>query len=282
VTVRDLRYAPYEGEVRPHTHAIGAIARNELSVIWSHLRTKLLFLFGLVIDVIYLVLVFIEAGFVHMMSEGEQPVAELTTAPLTAYVWIKLYCLILLYAATGCGAVSHDIRAELMQFYFAKPLKRLEYIMGKAAGLVLAGAVVTLAPALLLGGLRLALLARTGLVADALTQFGAVIAFELVMLATFAFVILALSSLTRRTGYAVLSWLGVIFVPDLMALIVGEVVDARWPHLISLTANLTGVFSVLVERTHEISVWAPPGVVAGVLAGAAAVVWWRIGVFERL
>lgn len=282
MTVRDLRYAPYEGEPRSHWWAVGAIARNELGITWSYFRTKLLILMSLVIDVIYLVLVFIEAGVVHFMSQSQQPVEELTSAPITAYVWIKLYCLILMYAATGCGTISHDIRVELMQFYFAKPLKRLEYILGKALGLVTMGSIVTLAPAVLLSGLRLAMLARTDLLGGALKQAGAVLAFEAIMLVTFAFVILAISSLTRRNGYAVLSWLGVIFVPDLTALIVGEVVDAKWPHLLSVTANLTDVFSVMLEGTHEISVWAPPGAVVGILAAAFGIVWWRIGMFERL
>lgn len=282
MTVRDLRYAPYEGEPRNPWSTVPSIARNELAVTWSYFRTKLLILMSLVIDIIYVVLVFIEAGVVHMMSSSQQPVEELTTAPLTAYVWIKLFCLILMYAATGCGTISHDIRMELMQFYFAKPLKRLQYILGKALGLVTIGAIITLVPGLLLSGLRLALMARTDLLTSALKQTGMILAFEVVTLVTFAFVILAISSLTRRNGYAVLAWLGVIFVPDLVSRIVGEVVDASWPHLLSVTANLTDVFSVMLTRTHEISVWAPPGAVLGMLVAGFGIVWWRIGIFERL
>ncbi len=282
MTVRDLRYAPYEGVSRSHWHSVWAIARNEMGITWSYFRTKLLLIAALVIDVIFIVLVFIEAGVINLMSEGPNAVTELTTAPVTAYVWLKLYGLILLFAATGCGTISHDIQAELMQFYFAKPLKRLQFILGKALGLVLVGATVTIVPGILIFGLRLAMLARTDLLGEALAQCGSVLAFELVMLVTFSFVILAVSSLTRRSGYAVLSWLAVIFIPDLTALIVGQVVDAEWPHLLSVTANLTGVFDVMITRTHDISVWAPPAAVMGIAAAAFGIVWWRIGVFERL
>ena len=56
--------------------------------------------------------------------------------------------IILLYA--GTGMICNDFRNNLMEIYFSKPLRWHDYLLGKAATLILLGLSVTALPALFL------------------------------------------------------------------------------------------------------------------------------------
>jgi len=250
----------------------------------TYWRTRLLLALFVVADVIFLGMVFVEAALLGLLAPapGAEAGPELPVWPVTMYVWIKLYTLILLYAATGCGVIANDIRWELMQFYFSKPLKRLQYMLGKGLGLIALGACVTLVPTGILGGLRVLLHMKSDFAEQMMSQWGAAVVFELAALVVFSILLMALSSLTRKQGLAVLAWLGVIFVPDLTSLIIGQIVDSEWPHLLSLTASLTDIFAVIVQWESDLSPWLPPLVLLGIGAGAFYLAWWRLGEFEQM
>lgn len=280
MSIREQRYTPYEGETRSRWRTIIPITVNELSIMWSFIKTKLLLILTLVIDVIYLALIFIELGLKNNIPIA--PVGEISLTAATVYIWIKLYSLILLYTAIGCDIISHDIRHELMQFYFSKPLKRAEYLIGKFLSLFALGFVVTVIPTIGLVTLRALIMMNTSMLVPIIQQGLAVVGFEVLTLICFSAVLLALSSLTDRRGYAILSWLAIIFIPDLTSIILGQITRKEWPYLVSFTSNLTDMFNIFITGEHTISPWIPPLIVVSITAGAIALVYKRIQFFEQL
>ena len=64
----------------------------------------------------------------------------------------------LLALFAGAGQVADDTRAGAFQFYFARPVTRDQYLVGKVVPVLTLTLFITLGPALLLSLLRLALL----------------------------------------------------------------------------------------------------------------------------
>ena len=73
---------------------------------------------------------------------------------------MTLAFLIALFA--GAGQVADDTRAGAFQFYFARPVTRDQYLVGKVMPVVVLTMFIALVPALLLSLLRLALLPSGG------------------------------------------------------------------------------------------------------------------------
>src|SRR5262249_31732051 len=87
------------------------------------------------------------------------PYAYRTAAWTIAYSFfftVEMYIIMLLVVVTGPGLISRDLRFNALPLYFARPLTRLDYFMGKLGviGALVAGVAVLPPPfAHLLGGL---------------------------------------------------------------------------------------------------------------------------------
>jgi ABC-type transport system involved in multi-copper enzyme maturation permease subunit len=69
---------------------------------------------------------------------------------LTGVCWI-------LTMAVGCGVITKDLRAGAFTFYFARPVRPLDYVLGKLAALTALQAAVVLVPLLIIAGTRVGL-----------------------------------------------------------------------------------------------------------------------------
>jgi len=83
-----------------------------------------------------------------------------------------------------------------------------------------------------------------------------------------AAIVIGLSSLTSRTGYVVLSWIGVLMVPLILSGIVGIATDgAEWANLWSLTGSfMVASKSLLSEEVFDGPIWVAWAVLFGTMA----------------
>lgn len=219
MAIHEQNYVRYEGPLRERG-AWWTIARASLRVYWSFLRTKLTLLFVSLGPVIFAVLVFLEFSF------RQSQLGKLSGSPapdsdaLIFYMQAQTVALALVLAAGGCGVIADDLRYKTFQLYFSKPLTRADYAVGKAMSLFLLGGLVTIVPTVLLGGLRVAFFAQTDYAALVAKQTSLGVLFMVGITALCAALVSGLSSLTERTGYVVLAWLGLCTVPVLVQLIV--------------------------------------------------------------
>lgn len=260
MAIHDQNYVRYEGAL----HDSGAwrvIAWTGFTTYWSFLRTKLVLLILWLGPLFFGGLVLLEYGVrgqLGQLTEVEAP----SGGYVSFYLQVQAFSLAVLLMASGCGVVSEDLRYRTFQLYFSKPLGKLDYGVGKFLSLVMLGSLITVVPAVLLMGLRGAFFVQTEyfepVMIQMLTGVGLSLAFTLVMCA----IVTGLSSTTARTGYVVLSWIGVLLVPLILHGIVAIATNGSdMASLWSLTGNMLVVSDwLLVDAEFEGPRWAAPTV----------------------
>jgi ABC-2 type transport system permease protein len=114
----------------------------------------------------------------------------------------------------GAGLIANDLRANALQIYLSKPLRRMEYIGGKLAVLVVYLTGVTLLPALLLLLLQVLFSGSFGFLRQNLFLIPAVTLASLLRVFVASFTMLALSSLSKSSRYVAVMYAGAVFFTD--------------------------------------------------------------------
>ncbi|MFU8805544.1 MAG: ABC transporter permease [Bradymonadaceae bacterium] len=270
MSIHDQNYVRYEGSLREGA-AWWIIAMSSLRLYWSFLRTKLVLLLLWIFPLVMGVLIVVEYAVRQQMAQMAGDFEPMSGA-IAFFMQMEIFALALLFVASGCGAISDDLRHRTFQLYFSKPLSRWEYGVGKFLGLFFLGSLVTVAPALLLGLLRTAFYFQTDHLATIAKWGSLTVLLSVGLTAIVCLVVLGLSSLTRRTGYVVLAFIGVLLVPLILHGIVavatgGEDYALLWSlpgNVVLITETVLGIGS---EEGRNIPVWAPFAVVA--VLGAA-------------
>lgn len=283
MAIHEQNYVRYEGELEDRSAAPN-IAWTSFRVFLSFTRTKLLLLALWLLPIGGIIAVFIEYS---VRNSQLGAMADATgSAPgggsMAVFIQLQIFSLAILYASSGCGVISDDLRYRTFQLYFSKPLEKYEYALGKFSGLFLLGSLVTLIPALLVGGLRVAFYARTDFLGELLAQSGIGLLILTGGTLVMSSMLMGLSSLTAHTRYVVLSWLGVILVPILLSIIVSlaaEGTDAA--NLWSMTGNLWLISQkFLAKEELSLPIIAPIGILLGLGAGGAGLLARRISRLE--
>ena len=238
---------------------------------------------------------------------------EIWTICYSYFIRTETWFAMVLILFVGPNLISQDLRYNAFPLYFSRPLRRVDYVVGKLGVIVaLLGAVIILpsVAAYALGmvfSLDFSVFRDTYRILLASVLYGLVIAFSAGLL------ILALSSLSRSSRYVALFWIGMWFVTSSVATVLsainmeqqfhdrqraaraGEALpdetakDQRdWRPLVSYTANLrrigeqlmgtdaawTKVMQVSPERHREESL--------RILLGPRSPWYWAAGVLLAL
>ncbi len=272
MAIHDQNYVRYDGVLKENG-AWWVIARTSFLTYLSFLRTKLVILalwaMGPGIALVLIILEYAVSGQVARFTEPSPP----SGSYVAYFLQVQAFSLAVLFAASGCGVISEDLRFRTFQLYFSKPLSRPDYAIGKSLGLFMLGSLVSVIPAVVVGTMRTAFFYQNDYFKDVLQQSAIGIGLSAAITAVITGIVVGLSALTPRTGYVVLSWIGVIFVPLIMSGIVAVATGgADW----ALLWSLTGAFHVVAEhlltpdKAFEGPIWvayAVPVLAAGVGIG---------------
>jgi ABC-2 type transport system permease protein len=270
MSIHDQNYVRYEGPLKEGA-AWWVIAVHTLRLYWSFLRTKLVLLLLWVVPLIMAVLIVIEYAVRQQLTQmtGE---LDPSSGPIAFFIQAEIFALALLFIANGCGIISDDLRHRTFQLYFSKPLSRWEYGVGKFLGLFLLGSLVTVAPAAALSLLRTAFYFQTDHLPTLAKWGGWTLLISVGLTALMSLIVLGLSSLTRRTGYAVLAFIGILFVPLILQGIVAVATGGKdYAMLWSLPGNLALIAEMALgsapEGGRDLPSWSPFALLA-ILGGA--------------
>jgi len=151
----------------------------------------------------------------------------------------------LLYA--GSGMICNDFRNNLMEVYFSKPLRWMDYVAGKTIALVLLGLSVNFIPATILVVLHNMLLPSVDLLRESWTWPFALLAFSLLLVVPCALGILASSALLRSQGFAAISVFMVLIVNSSMGAILARLLYDRDYLLIGYPATIYRLGQMLFD-----------------------------------
>jgi ABC-2 type transport system permease protein len=244
-------YRPFLGRLARGGRRWGPLARSTLRSALQKKLPLLLFVPPAIATVIFSFVVY--AKFV--LESGGNPVPGTPAGPAAAvgsmagslievrgqiigFHMAMDFFVLLIVAWYGSGMIAEDARRKAHLLYFARPLSRLDYLLGKWLPLALLGAGATVAPGLVI--CTVASLASPNW--SFLTEEGdtvlKMLAYSLVSVAVLCSIVLAISSLCQRKTHALAVSLGFFaLLGGLGALLAGMNREPAW--------NLLSVFACL-------------------------------------
>jgi hypothetical protein len=228
---------------------------------------------------------------VVMWLQAKMHAAGMAPAPdgLVFGIFTKVYgtfilsFLIAMFA--GGGTVADDSRGGAFQFYFARPVTREQYLIGKLVPPVVLVLSVSLGPALLLSVLRVALAKDSGDATASLMLPLKAIAMGVTEALALAVPVVALSSLSRGRGYVQAAFAGLFLLPWILGAIFVSVTRSPWPALPSLAHHLHNVARFLFQVPLEdgeraLPAWISGAVLAALVVGSIAILRRRLAAME--
>jgi ABC-2 type transport system permease protein len=223
----DQGYQHWKGTLSGHAWRWLAITKQGVrGQLKGTLSIARLLLLGAMLPALLLVVVMAIWGLIEQGSESAvrllQPILpEGVTADPHAYrhaVWtisysiffqVQLVLIMLLVVLVGPNLVSRDLRFNAFPLYFSRPLTRLDYFLGKLGVIAaLVGAVAVL-PAVAAYILGICFSLDLTVVRDTWRLLPASILYGLIIVVSAGTLMLALSSLSRRSLYVGIAWIGI-------------------------------------------------------------------------
>ena len=182
----------------------------------------------------------------------------------------------------GSGLIADDIRANALQLYLSRPITRTQYIAGKAAIVMAALAAVTFVPAILLFLLVPAFAGSMTFLRENLLVLPSISAYSVVQITLSAFLILALSSLSKSRWFVAILYAGLAFFTHAVFGVLGAAVPGSAFSWVSIFANVRQVGDVLfrVPPRHDTHPLISALVIALIIVASAFVLRRRIRAIE--
>ena len=133
--------------------------------------------------------------------------------------------IIMLFA--GSGMICNDLRNNLMEVYFSKPIRWWDYAVGKFLALVLIGLSITAIPGIFLVILHNALVPGMETFYESYWWPAAITGFSLAIIIPTALSILACSALLRSQGYASIAVFMVLIANSTFGVLLAELLRER-------------------------------------------------------
>jgi ABC-2 type transport system permease protein len=210
------------------------------------------------------------------------PMSAVLSIQVVPYWVTPLLCLMMAIFAGG-STVADDMRMGTFQFYFARPLSREQYLVGKVVPVVLLIFFVCFGPSLILAVVRLAMY-RSGI--DSLGQLMMLPVRAFLLAALQALVLgvssVAISSLSKRRGLVQGGYALMLLVPWIVGLIVSKIMRNPWPSILSVPSLLESVGTRLFAmKETDLLPWVPALVVlAAIVVGGVTLLRTRLAAVE--
>jgi len=142
------------------------------------------------------------------------------------FLQIELRLSMILILLVGPSLISQDIRFNALPLYFSRPLRRIDYFLGKLGVIVIFLGLVVIVPSVvayilgLLFSLDISILRDTFGILLSSIGYGLIIAFSAGLL------VLALSAISRNSRYVALMWVGIWLVSGIVASVL-QAVDSQ-------------------------------------------------------
>jgi ABC-2 type transport system permease protein len=134
--------------------------------------------------------------------------SALWTLAYSYFFWFEMFCIMLLVLLTGPNLISRDLRFNALPLYLSRPLTRLDYFIGKLGVIGTLVAALAILPALAAYLLGVCFSLDLTVVRDTWRLLPAILLFGLLIVVSAGTLMLALSSLSRRSLYVGIAWAG--------------------------------------------------------------------------
>jgi ABC-2 type transport system permease protein len=235
----DQGYQHWRGPLTGHAWRWFAIARHGVRVQTKSIVLRLLLLVAWLPAVMLIVVVAVW-GLVEQKSQGALALVRtfmpadvlldphayrgaLWTIAYSFFFKFQMFFIMLLVIVAGPGLISRDLRFNALPLYFSRPLTRVDYLLGKLGVIGALVAAVAVGPAVFAYVVGVCFSLDLGVVRDTYPVLLASVAYGLTVTLSVGSLMLALSSLTRRSLYVGIAWAGLWIISGTVGSIMSEV-----------------------------------------------------------
>jgi ABC-2 type transport system permease protein len=147
-----------------------------------------------------------------VMDDPRQIRVEVWTIAYSYFMNIELLLSMVLILLAGPNLISQDLRFNALPLYFSRPLRRIDYFLGKLGVIGAFLAMVTIGPAVVAYILGMLFSLDITILGDTLPILTGAIFYGLLIIVSAGALMLALSSLSRNSRYVTLIWAAIWFV----------------------------------------------------------------------
>ncbi len=130
------------------------------------------------------------------------------TIAYSIFFKVEIFYIMLLVVVSGPNLISRDLRFNALPLYFSRPLTRWDYFLGKLGVIAAIVAAVAVAPAAAAYVLGVCFSLDLSVIRDTWRLLPASILYGLIIVVSAGTIMLALSSLSRRSLYVGIAWVG--------------------------------------------------------------------------
>jgi ABC-2 type transport system permease protein len=281
-TVHDLGYKRYAGSRRTQGTRWQVIARHQVRAAWKTFwRFKLPLLLAVLNTTVFGILMSqdqIKAGMRTMTPIfGSTPPEDLllfmSYGGVTGWYDRITFIASLFIAA---GTIAGDTQSGAFQFYFARPVRTFDYVLGKLAGLWFLFALILIGGPLILAGIRLGMYGDGAMALANVALLGKVVLIGALGALAYAAVPLAISALVPNRRYGLAMWATYWIVVGTIMSVVGATSNAPMVSVLDISGAIQGMAFHLFDISFQQGRPPPslPWAIGGLLihAGAAIVI----------
>lgn len=178
-------------------------------------------------------------------------------------------------AMVAAPLISSDLRTNAMYIYLSKPVRRVDYLLGKLASVLILGTTVTVLPTIFLWLMAVASQNELSKLDHPYVIFWQSLALQVLLLVFLTVALLAISSFVKQWHIAMYGFIGGWIGLWVIANIVVEATRERNWFLVSLVDNFINIAQELLDVRRSTPDFALSPLIIGALLviGAVAFVW---------
>jgi ABC-2 type transport system permease protein len=158
-----------------------------------------------------------------MLADPKAYRVEVWTICYNYFLQFELYISMVVVLLVGPALISQDLRFNALPLYFARPLRRIDYFVGKLGVIAWFLGLVVVLPSLLAWVLGLLFSLDITILWDTLPLLFACLGYGALIVLSAGTLMLALSSLSRNSRYVALFWVALWFVTGIVSTILDGV-----------------------------------------------------------
>jgi len=253
MSIADLGYRPFDGEIKGRGYRIKALAWNQFRSFW--LSTLSSFWIKIIMIIFWLPIIIFVGIFalvpfdIMTMGSGFIELEDILRSMLTILVLVvTLIVSWIFFTFIGSGVIADDEQNRTLELYFTRSMRRSDYILGKGLALLIAAFLMEIPPITVLFT-SFALRTPASL---SLHGFGVIplyigtIGFILLANTFYIVMILAFSASTKSRRYAGFSFFMVILFSEAIAQLLVNFGGSRF-EILSITGNLTSILNAVMD-----------------------------------
>ena len=281
-TVRAKGYSHWQGSLVERRFPWWPITRTGILLAFRKKRFKFVFAMSFVPAAFFLVGLYISERLEDFQAfvRGSERLINISPDYFKLYMTNDslLFFIVLVLAFAGAGLVADDLKYNSLQLYFARPLRKKDYLLGKMSVVAFFVLIVTAVPGLVLFIFKLIFAGSFRFLLDhpwlPLSIFG----YSTLLTVFFAFYVMLLSSLSKNSRYVMILIFMTYFFSSILHGILNSIFREPALALFSIPANLqqTGAFLFGQKPPHAFPAAWSFIVLAAVCAVAAFVLTRKI------